>query len=68
MQLCGRIKQDDRTFHNDDGVLANCIIQAIQNLVCTLDLPELLIQGPVLHISHLTCTSRDTGFSLVTHT
>lgn len=59
MHLCTTYLLGDRawlhTFDNDDGVLPNSIIQAIQYFVGTLDLAEPLVQGAVLHIHHLAC-------------
>ncbi len=44
------------TFHNDDSVLSHDVIQPIQNLLCSLHLPEALVHGTVLDIDHLSVT------------
>ncbi len=44
------------TFNDDDSVLSHNVIQPIQNLLCSLHLPEALVHGTVLDIDHLPVT------------
>ena len=64
--LCGSMRQQGQggeggrgsggvplTLNNDDCILTHDIIQPIQYLLCSLDLPKALVQGAVLHVDHL---------------